>query len=338
MRRRVHPGGRRSRERAAVALLAMAVASAAVASSTQAAFPGHAGPIAYSKVESSESSYGGTGGIFAHGFGSSRAPRQLTDDPQDEDPSYSANGRLIVFSGNRDPVTPSSPLGPPGRHIYVMKNDGSAIRQLTSGEFFDSNPSFSPDGTLVVFDRAGVGLNRTTHIFSVGIDGTGLRQLTDEEGSDSDPVFTPNGRALVFVSNRDSSGRKDRSNIFSMRPNGSRLRLLIGGRRSEYDPDVSPNGRSIAFASNSRGKFGIYIARISGRHVRPLRESQGAGSPSWAPDGKHIAFLDWGGESSSVDIIRADERGFAVEFDSGGTEEEGFGTTVGAPGWGTRPR
>jgi Tol biopolymer transport system component len=309
-----------------------------LASPTEAAYPGHPGPIAYSKVETGEAAYGGTGGIFVHGFGRSLAPRQLTDDPQDGEPSYSASGRLIVFSGNRDPVMPSAPYGPPGRHIYVMRNDGSDVRQLTSGDFYDSNPSFSPNGKLVVFDRGGVGLNRTTHIFSVGMDGSGLRQLTNEEGSDSDPAFTPNGKVIIFVSNRKSSGRKDRSNIFSVRPNGTRLHLLIGGKRSEYDPDVAPNGRNIAFASNSRGKFGIYIARLSGHHVRPLRETQGASNPSWAPDGKHIAFLDWGGESSSVDIMRADGRGFAVEFDSGGTEEEGFGTTVGAPGWGTRPR
>ena len=321
-----------------VALVALVVAAAVAASPGEAAYPGVAGPIAYSKVETSEAAYGGTGGIFVHGPRASDAPRQLTNDPQDDEPSYSANGRLIVFSGNRDPVTPTSPFGPPGRHIYVMKNDGGDVRQITSGDFYDSNPSFSPNGKLVVFDRAGVRLNRTTHIFSVNVDGSGLRQLTNEEGSDYDSVFAPNGKVIVFISNRKSSGRKDRSNIFSMRPNGSRLRLLIGGKRSEYDPDVSPNGRSIAFASNSRGKFGIYISRISGRHVRPLRESQGASSPSWAPDGKHIAFLDSGNESSSVDVMRADGRGYSKEFDSGGTEEEGFGSTVGAPGWGTRPR
>jgi Tol biopolymer transport system component len=321
-----------------VASLASVVAAAVLASPAEAAYPGVAGPIAYSKVETSEAAYEGTGGIFVHGPRASDAPRQLTNDPQDEKPSYSANGRLIVFSGNRDPLTPTSPFGPPGRHIYVMKNNGGGVRQITSGDFYDSNPCFSPNGKLVVFDRAGVGLNRTSHIFSVNVDGSGLRRLTNEEGSDSDPVFAPSGKVIVFVSNRKSSGSKDRSNIFAMRPNGSRLRLLIGGRRSEYDPDISPNGRSVAFASNSRGKFGIYISRISGRHVRPLRESQGASSPSWAPDGKHIAFLDGGSESSSVDVMRADGRRYSKVFDSGGTEEEGFGTTVGAPAWGPRPR
>jgi Tol biopolymer transport system component len=328
-----------------IALPALTVAILAVAAPGQAAYPGVAGPIAYSKVETSAATYQGAGGIFVHGPRKGDAPRQLTDDPNDSNPSYSANGRLIVFSGNRDPIPPASPFGAPGSHIYVMNADGSDIRQLTSGDFYDSNPSFSPNGKVVVFDRAPVA-SHSPHIFSIGIDGGGLNQLTNDEGTDTEPTFTPNGKAIVFVSNRQSSSRTDRSNIFSMRPDGSGMRLLIGGPRSDYGPDVSPNGRSIAFVSNrarSQGRFPgrvtkIFIARMSGRHVRELPESRDGSSPSWAPDGKHIAFLESNSYGSDVQVMRADGRGNEKVFDGGGLEEEGYGTSVGAPGWGARPR
>ncbi len=69
-----------------------------------------------------------------------------------------------------------------------------------------------------------------------------------------------------------------------------------------------------------------------------LTENRNDSSPSWSPDGKHIAFLSIGRYSSGVTVMRADGRGFSKEFDEGGTEEEGYGSHVGAPGWGAQPR
>jgi TolB protein len=319
-----------------VALPAVGLAALVAAVPAQAAFPGVPGPIAYSKVKISE--FGDTGGIFDHGPRSDNARRRLSNDLDDTSPSYSPNGRLVVFASNRDPGEAK------GSHVYLMNRDGSGIEQLTGGDFVDSNPSFSLNGKFVIFDRAGL-QGRTSHIFAVSIDGSGLRQITAGASSEWDPTFTPDGRRIVFVSSRRSSGRRDRSNIFSMRPDGSRVKLLVGGEGEEYDPDVSPDGRRIAFASNRDHGPNIFVARMSGKHVVALTHGRrdcfsGAcyTNPSWAPDGMHIAFNSTGRYSSDLDVMRADGRGFAKSFADGSTETEGFGSRVGAPGWGPRPR
>ncbi|HMJ73636.1 MAG TPA: hypothetical protein VK471_09765 [Solirubrobacterales bacterium] len=275
------------------------LAALLAAAPAQAAFPGVAGPIAYSHVLIGEGI--DTGGLLAHGPRKRDAPVQLTESPTDNSPSYSPNGRLIVFAGNHDPG-----LAPQGSHIYLMKRDGSGVKQLTSSSFYDSNPSFSPNGKLVVFDRGGL-QGRATQIFSVSLDGSSLRAITDESGSDSDPTFTPNGKRIVFVSNRMTSG------------------IAFSGNR-----DHGPN---------------LFAAKINGKHVRELTHSRhdcfGSAcytNPSWSPDGKHIAFLSSGRFSSDIAVMRVDGRGVTKEFDTGGTEEEGFGSHVGAPGWGSRPR
>lgn len=306
------------------------------AAPSRAAFPGVPGPIAYSKVDASELTF--TGGLFAHGPRKRDGSHRLTDDAEDGSPSYSPNGRLVVFSGNREAGEPR------GSHVYVMKRDGTDVRQLTSGSFVDSNPSFSPDGQSVVFDRSGSS-GGASKIFGVSIDGSGLHPITDGPARDYEPVFTPNGRRIVFVSNRVSSGRRDRSNIFSMRPDGSQVRILIGGPRNEFEPDVSPSGRRLVFTSNREPGLNLFLARMSGKHVRALTRTPGGcfhracfGNPAWSPDGKHIAFLSSSTYSTGIEVLRADGRGVAKEFDGGGTEEEGFGTYVGAPTWGPKPR
>jgi Tol biopolymer transport system component len=314
-------------------LVALAVAGCAAAPA-QATFPGTPGPIAYSRSTSTET--GTTGGIFAHGPRRSQRALRLTSEPGDSSPSYSADGRTIAFVAEREALIAA------GRHIYLMNSDGGDVRPLTSGAGRDANPSFSPSGRQVVFDRS-EGSGDSPQIFVVNVDGSGLRRLTAGPGKNYDPVFTPNGRRIVFVSDRDHDVRTDRSDIFSMAADGSDQRILIDGPRNESEPDVSPNGRSIVFSSNRRKGPNLFVARSNGTHVRALTHSRGDCfygtcylSPAWAPDGRHIAFLAVGRYKSDLDVMRADGSQDR-EFDSGGTEEEGYGTTLGAPAWGPAP-
>lgn len=319
-------------------VLVVAIGAMLACASAEAAFPGRPGPIAYSSWTFLQGEV--SGGLLAHPPTRAATPRPLSDEWQDDNPSYSADGRLIVFEGNREPGE-----HPVGEHIYVMNSDGGEVRQLTSGAFDDSNPAFSPDGRRVVFDRRG-SAGDDTHIFSVSVDGGDPGQLTGPAHRDWDPEFTPDGRGIVFVSDRRHSGPRDRTNIFTMRSDGSRVRLLIGGPREERDPDVSPDGRSIAFAG-SRGRshgIDVFVARLDGRHVRRLTHARHDcksdscfSHPAFSPDGRHIAYLRSSRYGTGILVARADGRGRPKTFDLAATPEEGEGTALGAPGWGPLP-
>jgi Tol biopolymer transport system component len=317
----------------AIALTIIAVFGAAPA---QAAFPGVPGQIVYSKNVSSEE--GTTGGLVTHSPRRQGGSHPITDDIDDESPSFSADGRTIAFSGNRELPAP----GNYAIHIYVMNADGSGVRALTSGASFDRNPSFSPNGQQVVFDRSTL-LDPRPQIFIVNIDGTGLRQLT--EGSKNyDPVFAPSGKWIAFVSDRDHDVKTDRSDILSMRADGTKQKVLIDGPYNESEPDISPDGRKVAFVSNRRQGSHIYVAKSNGRGVRALTQGHDSChytacffNPAWAPDGKHIALLSLRRYSSDVEVMRSNGTQ-RREFASGGTESEGYGTYIGAPTWGPQPR
>jgi Tol biopolymer transport system component len=301
---------------------------ALAASLAQAAFPGRPGPIVYSKTSTDEVGEGTVerlGGLFVRDPRRGRQPRQLTSDPGDHSPSYSPDGRRLVFAGEDEAG---------GSAVYLMAADGSGGRQLVTAD--GAEPAFLAADGPIAFVRS---VDGHSHIFTVRLDGSGLGQVTFGAHDDRSPAVSPRGGTIAFVSDRDPDGRRDRSDIFTVRPDGTRLRVLIDGPRSEYDPDYAPSGRRIAFASGRGRGIGVFVAAASGRHVERLTPCNPFPSrcrtyvePAFSPDGRQIAVLGLGTRSSTISVIGSDG-GFAATIDSGSTEEEGFGSHVGAPTW-----
>jgi Tol biopolymer transport system component len=326
----------RSFAKLVAAATVLLVLAAVLVPGAEAAYPGKDGPIAYSflHIEEGEDS----GGLLTHGPRLKEKPRVLSEGAEDRAPAYSANGRLVAFEGQRDPGEPQ------GTHIYVMRADGSGVRRLTTGgTFYDSDPTFSPDGKKIVFGRSPVNSSRASHLFEVPVSGGEPTQLTSGSGHDSEAVFTSNGHTILFVSDRRRASRDD---IYSMRPSGTDVKLLLGGSRNETSPDVSPDGREVLFTSSSDrgGATNLFLAPIDGKARHPITHrrrncimSSCIASPAFSPDGTHIAFLEFGRSSSDLQVMRTDGRGHAKEFDEAGTEEEGFGSRIGAPAWGRLP-
>ena len=84
----------------------------------------------------------------------------------------------------------------------------------------------------------------------------------------------------------------------------SNLRILAEGAISG-PISWSPDGTRIAFARNRRGQYGslvddLYVVEVESGDVRRLTTDRRASSPSFAPDGRRLAFVGVDGETANV--------------------------------------
>jgi hypothetical protein len=93
-----------------------------------------------------------------------------------------AAGDLAATAGSTDSLALID-QAPDGKHhlAYLEKPDGSVKELANDSTWIELSPSFSPDGSLIVFARAeSVDLKASGGIWVVGVDGTGLANLATD--------------------------------------------------------------------------------------------------------------------------------------------------------------
>ena len=129
------------------------------------------------------------------------------------------------------------------------------------------------------------------------------------------PAWSPDGRRLAFA--RQPAG------IYVVNSDGSGLRNIWGQGQAYGQLDWSRDGSKLAVAVFSGADGGIFVMNSDGSEITRLigHEFTAAGctgnydcgveSPTWSPDGRHIAFLSSGGygvRSSDLVAIIVDNR------------------------------
>ena len=83
-----------------------------------------------------------------------------------------------------------------------MNVDGTNQTKFSENTSSDFYPSWSPDGSKIVFtsDRDG-----TWQIFVMDPDWTNLTKISNNNSTDYSPFWSPDGSKIVFVSDRDGN-------------------------------------------------------------------------------------------------------------------------------------
>jgi len=91
-------------------------------------------------------------------------------------------------------------------HVYVIDITDREVRQVTSGDYDDSQATWSPDGEHIAFvsNRTdSPDANRNTDLWRIDIsqENPQPEQLTNARYADSNPVFSPDGKRIAYSSN-----------------------------------------------------------------------------------------------------------------------------------------
>lgn len=174
--------------------------------------------------------------------------------------------------------------------IFVMNPDGTQVTNLSNNTSNDRAPSWSPDGTRMVFisDRAG-----DDEIFVMNADGTNQFQLTTT-GARGSPSYSPNGTQIVY----EGVSATGTSEIFIMNADGTNQTRLTETPLgyATFNPAWSPDGARIAFNSNKPAGDGttdmeIYFINPDGSDETQLTDNTVPDqNPEWSPDGTKLAI------------------------------------------------
>ena len=178
----------------------------------------------------------------------------------------------IIFQSDRnaDPFT---------YELFVMNEDGSDVRQLTSnGNFYPGD--ISSNGTKILYTNFS-----EDGLFKMSADGSEQEKLI----SDADiglGSWSPDESQIVFSSYRDGDYE-----LYIADEDGSNIRQLTENSYDDYSPVWSPDKNSIVFVSRPGDDSDLYSINADGTGLTQLTFApQNVGNARWSHDGQKLVF------------------------------------------------
>jgi TolB protein len=279
-----------------------------------------------------------------------RNVRQLTFGGENAEAYFSFDGRQLVFQSTRD--------GAACDRLYVMRADGTGVRQVSSGEGRVTCGYFLPRGDRILYasthatapecppkpdlSEGYVWALYDYQLYTARPDGSDLRPLAPAPGTYNAEATVSRDGWIVFTSTRDGD-----LELYKMRLDGSDLVRLTHAPGYDGGAFFSADGRRIVFRASRPvgdaelaeyrsslarklvrpGKLEIYTMAADGSDVRQVTRLGAASfAPFFHPDGRRIIFASNVGDprGRNFDLYLVNEDGSGLERITSNETFDGF--------------
>lgn len=213
-------------------------------------------------------------------------------------PAWSPSGGKIAFTSYmRD-----------NPDLYVASSGGGRPVRTSYRYGMNTGASWSPDGSKIAVTLSKDG-NPEIYVID-SFSGKILKRLTNNRAIDSGAAWSPDGSKIAFVSDREGGPQ-----IFVMNADGSGQRRVSMNGNYNTTPAWNPRKGTSQLAYTTRADRTFDIVTLDLKSGAMVRITQGEGvneEPSWAPNGRAIAFASTRSGGAGVYIANADGTGDAV--------------------------
>lgn len=206
---------------------------------------------------------------------------------------------------------------------YIEAGKGKAITQVTNTDEDEYNPSWSPDGNLLIFEKGSTPrtyiqvTQRATKVQYKGVavskNQVWMKDLKTKElkmlGVGSFPKISPDGKNIAFVKyDLDKSKSKETGTLWTMTIDGDSQKQITNVNLGyATSPNWSPDGKNLIFQLTKKNKedSDIYVIDTNGENLRQYTVNKSNDfAPVWTVDDFVYFCSDRGAKVNKYQIWR----------------------------------
>jgi TolB protein len=207
-------------------------------------------------------------------------------------PTWAPDGRSIAYTSYR--------RGYPD--IFISLIYEGKLQQPTAGGTQNWLPAWSPDGSQIAFTSNRDG---NPELYVMKRDGSSMRRVTNNPAIDTTPTWSPTGTQIAFTSDRSGGPQ-----IYIVGADGLNLRRISSDGYCDRPTWSPPPFNEIAFVCRTGPGYDVKVYDVASGESKQITDGLGSNeSPSFSPNGRHIAFTSTRAGKTQVFTIARDGKG-----------------------------